>query len=49
MAQRVIDKSKTHPKAAQARDSRISWKSNVILYENGQWAVTDTGLEHLDG
>jgi hypothetical protein len=49
MAQRVDNNSKTHFKAIQTRDSRISCQSKKILYENGQWAVTDTGLEHLDG
>lgn len=49
MAQRTGNKSKSHSKGTQTRDSRISHQSSKILYENGQWAVTDTGLEHLDG
>ena len=50
MAQRTGSKSKTTSKAtAMTRDNRITCMSQKILYENAQWAVTDSGIEHLGG
>lgn len=49
MAQRIGTKTKSHLKATTTRDNRITCMSRDILYENKQWAVTDTGIEHLGG
>lgn len=47
MAQRIGTKTKAHPKATTTRDSRITCMSRDILYENKQWAFTDSGIEHI--
>ena len=47
MAQRTDKSSKSASKVVSKRDNRITWMSKEILYENGQWAVTDSGIEHI--